>query len=616
MDASSPISKLIESNSAYYNYIMIERVYEEGVIRDIYDGKGYRDFVTSLSESDRHRYVTTIFNTDGKPLFKSSAYSIWPIFLMVNELPFNVRSEELILVGLWFGKDKPNMNVFLKPFVESMNELSCQGVQCIINGSEICIKVFPLVCSVNSVARAPVQGFVQFNGSFGCGHCLHPGQWVQNKANNPRSGNIKYPILDKVSKQRNIQDTIKHMKEAVNSKKPIFGVKNPSQLINLLKFDIINGCDPDYRHCCSGIAKQVATQCFGNKQKAGLFPKSKIDEVDKLMSKIKAPNQLVRLPRLLSEKEFWKAREWENWTLFYSLPIFEIVLPKKYTLHWAFFVEAPYLLMKEDIQIYELDWADELLHKFVAHSEKLYSKVSMTFNMHLLLHLAKSVYYWGPLWAHSAFAFESGNGHLLNVIHAAKGVHHQICRRISLQYSYLILKDRVFPFSSASVRTYCTFTGSAMVQKTLLLSQIRYFGPMSKVNAIWIEALRLTPDRAVSYKKIVKNCCLYSSCKKNNQRSDNSFAQLSSGQYVKLNYFIVDSYTEKEYTIAQKVLKIDAFDNKVCIMLKKVIKIDSEESAVITNDRESVCPYEIARHRIRLCCSEFALLLIEVIIIS
>ncbi|XP_043469590.1 uncharacterized protein LOC122503198 [Leptopilina heterotoma] len=37
----------------------------------------------------------------------------------------------------------------------------------------------------------------------------------------------------------------------------------------------------------------------------------------------------------------------------------------------------------------------------------------MTFNVHLLLHLAESVYNWGPLWAHSAFAFESGNGQLL-----------------------------------------------------------------------------------------------------------------------------------------------------------------------------------------------------------
>ena len=163
MDASSLISKLIESNREYYNYIMNGRVYEEGVIRDIDDRKGYQDFITS--ESDRHRYVKIIFNTDSANLFNSSAYSIWPIFSMVNELPFNVRSKELILAGLWFGKDKPNMNVFLKPFVE-------RG----LNGLEIFIEVFPFICSVDSVARAPVQGFVQFNGSFGCGHCLYPGQ--------------------------------------------------------------------------------------------------------------------------------------------------------------------------------------------------------------------------------------------------------------------------------------------------------------------------------------------------------------------------------------------------------------------------------------------------------
>lgn len=40
MDASSPISKLIESNSEHYEYITKDRVYEKGCIRDIYDGKG------------------------------------------------------------------------------------------------------------------------------------------------------------------------------------------------------------------------------------------------------------------------------------------------------------------------------------------------------------------------------------------------------------------------------------------------------------------------------------------------------------------------------------------------------------------------------------------------
>lgn len=196
MDASSQILKLIESNPEYYDYIMNEREHEKGLIKDIFDGKRYRDFRNSLSESDKHQYVTVTFNTDGAPLFKSSTQSIWPIFLMVNELPFDVKSKELILAGLWFGKDKPNMNAFLNPFVEDLNKMSHKGIKCILKGLETKIKVFPLVCCVDSVARAPMQEFVQFNGSYGCGHCLHPGKWVKNNSNNSWSGSIKYPLLN------------------------------------------------------------------------------------------------------------------------------------------------------------------------------------------------------------------------------------------------------------------------------------------------------------------------------------------------------------------------------------------------------------------------------------
>ena len=99
-----------------------------------------------------------------------------------------------------------------------------------------------------------------------------------------------------------------------------------------------------------------------------------------------------------------------------------------------------------------------------------------------------------------------------------------------------MLKDRVYPLASVSVRRYCTFTGISMAQKTLQFSEIRYFGPTSSVDRIWIEALNLTPDRAISYNKIVKNGCLYSSSVKSNQRSNNSFAMLASGLYVKLNF--------------------------------------------------------------------------------
>ena len=259
---------------------------------------------------------------------------------MVNELPYQVRSKELILAGLWSGKDKPNMQIFLQPFVEQMNELSGNGVECVINGIKMCIQIFTFICSVDSVARAPVQGFTQFNGSYGCGQCLHPGEWVRSNPNNLRCGNIKYPLTTKVPKERNVSDTVKHMMKAVNSKTPIFGVKCPSPLINLLHYNITYGCVAESLHCCSGIAKQFATMWFGNKKKGGLFCKSDIVQIDAYMAKLKAPHQIVRLTRLFPEKEFWKAREWENWTLFYSIIVLQDILPNHLLMHWALFVEA------------------------------------------------------------------------------------------------------------------------------------------------------------------------------------------------------------------------------------------------------------------------------------
>lgn len=60
-------------------------------------------------------------NTDGAQVFKRSQKSLTPIYIMLNELPFNVRMKNILPVGLWFGKSKPNMPVYLKTYVEKMN---------------------------------------------------------------------------------------------------------------------------------------------------------------------------------------------------------------------------------------------------------------------------------------------------------------------------------------------------------------------------------------------------------------------------------------------------------------------------------------------------------------
>lgn len=43
---------------------------------------------------------TVTWNTDGVPVYKSSAFSIWPLLLQVNELPIPDRYKHTFLAGL------------------------------------------------------------------------------------------------------------------------------------------------------------------------------------------------------------------------------------------------------------------------------------------------------------------------------------------------------------------------------------------------------------------------------------------------------------------------------------------------------------------------------------
>lgn len=73
-------------------------------------------------------------------------------------------------------------------------------------------------------------------------------------------------------------------------KNPCFGVKQPSQLINLNKFDIIKGFDTDILHILSGVGKQFAKIWFGTKNvSSSLITKKEVDEINDIMVNIKVP---------------------------------------------------------------------------------------------------------------------------------------------------------------------------------------------------------------------------------------------------------------------------------------------------------------------------------------
>lgn len=166
VDPSDAVADYLNAYEDHYSYVMRERCHEKGHFKDVYDGKCYRRFVNNLPESTKRQYATATFNTDGAPVFESSAYSIWPIYLMLNKLRAEHRFNHLIVCGLWFGKCKPQMSIFLDSFVEKMNEISNSGIRCSIKGGTLTIKLYALICCVDTVARAPMNGTMQFNAFF------------------------------------------------------------------------------------------------------------------------------------------------------------------------------------------------------------------------------------------------------------------------------------------------------------------------------------------------------------------------------------------------------------------------------------------------------------------
>ena len=71
----------------------------------------------------------------------------------------------------------------------------------------------------------------------------------------------------------------------------------------------------------------------------------------------------------------------------------------------------------------------------------------MTFNVHLLTHLCRSVREWGPIWATSVFAFEDKNRFVLSQKKSPYQVAKQIanryiCKQILEQVNVSIYKKR------------------------------------------------------------------------------------------------------------------------------------------------------------------------------
>lgn len=407
---------------------------------DIYDGNVYKQLAENGGPlSDKYPYnISFTVNTDGVPIFKSSKISIWPVYLMVNELPFYQRrqSQNMILCGLWIGSSKPFMAYFTAPLHECLKEAE-RGFMVKVNNEERLICCFIICLAADLPARAAALNMNQFNGDSCCTRCLQRGENLRTAS----GGNIHiFPFMeeDPFGPPRLHNDTINDALHALANKQPVRGIKGPSCFLALPGFDFVKSTSLDYMHCILLGVTRLFTKLW--------FTASFRDEefslyeylfiIDKRIMDIKPPKFIVRVPRSISEHlRFWKAAEYRSWLFYYSIPILNDLMKPCYLFHYMTLVEAVFILCKDSISEDELCHAEQLLVYFVFMVKSLYGERYQTMNVHSLLHLPAVVKDLGPLWAHSCFAFENANGCLTNSFHGTQHIDLQIANAVNILQS-------------------------------------------------------------------------------------------------------------------------------------------------------------------------------------
>ncbi|XP_036141689.1 variant-silencing SET domain-containing protein-like [Monomorium pharaonis] len=262
---------------------------------DIVDGKLYRKLKEQKVICDND--ITIQWNTDGVEIFNSSTYTIWPIQVCINELPYRVRRDNILLCGLWFYNHKPPMDLFLRPFIDELLELETNGFWCVPykHKEPILVKVYTLLVAVDTIARPLIQNMKQFNGAYGCSYCFHKGEQTLIGRGQTRiySGNK--------SMLRNIKQHYKHIERANNEGRPVKGVKGPSVVMLLSTCHIIHSFPPEYMHSVLlGVTKLFGSQTLwfdsvnNNKD---WYLGLKVTEFNNKLLAIRPPCEITRTPQ-------------------------------------------------------------------------------------------------------------------------------------------------------------------------------------------------------------------------------------------------------------------------------------------------------------------------------
>lgn len=315
-----------------------------------------------------------------------------------------------MVVGLHSGK--PNMNDFFYPFLMELKRIEENGgVKIHHNGQDFAFLPIITMMTADLPAKAEVQCMKGHSGYNACSYCLHPGTLV--KASQKSMAVVRYIRRDNVP-ARTHDDILKIYKRLKSE--PINGLKIISCMVGASHFDLAKSFSIDYLHfALLGIVKKLMDLWLSSENHTKPFYITKPKQVilNKRILNMKSTSEITRHPRSIFERKEYKANEYRTLLLYYLRYCLVDLLPMRYINNVQLLSSSVYMLLRSRITPENLLLAETRLYQFADEYEVLYGQENVTMNLHLCRHVAESVRNLGPLWAQSAFGFETNNGVLV-----------------------------------------------------------------------------------------------------------------------------------------------------------------------------------------------------------
>eukprot|EP00733_Pompholyxophrys_punicea_P000421 Pompholyxophrys_punicea_v1_NODE_116_length_3380_cov_12.119699.p1 type:complete len:544 gc:universal NODE_116_length_3380_cov_12.119699:1974-343(-) len=274
---------------------------------DIFDGKNY----TNVQFLKAYANLSLGFFLDGMSVFNSSNWQMWPLLFLIHDLPPEKRFQTISVAGLWFGRNKPDANLYLRPMVASMNKFAQREVVVpACNGETYRPQIATISFSADLPAKSLAQSMNQYNGQYGCGYCYQPGDAVPGVP-----GSRFYSCSPRDHALRTTKSVISDAKIASRTKSTHRGMKRPSILFLLPYFNFIWGFAIDFMHaCCLGVARKMLFLWFdSSNHKKSFYQGARLDHVDKLLEQITPPAFVSRAPRSFRKHgKYWKGLNIDN----------------------------------------------------------------------------------------------------------------------------------------------------------------------------------------------------------------------------------------------------------------------------------------------------------------